>query len=184
MSEMISFEYLMKFFSSNPVVCCQFKQNGIMWSLSLPSSLSFSSTDYKYEGTVMFLNDTLFFNVLVFLNEFIYRMNQDTLHLLRVLSAVMMQSGNLKRQQNVFQHVTVHMGLCLTVGVLLMAPVTLHCIPPRELDWCADTHSQQGADEDKTCSCLLEMPVVAWHRTKGRNRGLNFFYFILFLDKF
>lgn len=46
-----------------------------MWSLSLPSSLSFSSTDYEYEGTVMFLNDTLFFNVLVFLNEFIYQMN-------------------------------------------------------------------------------------------------------------
>lgn len=53
--------------------------------------------------------------------------------------------------------------------------ITLHS--PGELDWCADTHSQQGADEDKTCSCLLETPVVAWHHTKGRKKGPNFWGF-------
>lgn len=79
---------------------------------------------------------------------------------------------------------TAHVGLCLTMGVLLMAPVPSHCIPPRELDWCADTHSRQGADEDKTCSCLLETPVVAWHPTKGRKKGPNFWGFFLFLEEF
>lgn len=54
MSKMISSEYLMKFFSSNPAVCCQFRQSGLMWSLSLPLLLCFSSTDYKYEGIVIF----------------------------------------------------------------------------------------------------------------------------------
>lgn len=121
MSEMISSEYLVKFFSSNPAVCCQFRQNDLMWSLSLPILLCFSTTYCKYEGIVIFkiIHFKCIFNAFKcsLMSQYIeLGYEQDTLRFLRVLSAVMLQSGNLKMQHNVFWHITVHMGLCLNMG--------------------------------------------------------------------